>query len=46
MFTKVVKKKEGGKGVKERSLQIDQLAKSDYFYFTKNDYFIGFCLFG
>ena len=30
---------EGNKGVKERSLQIDQLPKSDYFYFTKNDYF-------
>ena len=29
---------EGGKGVKERSLQIDQVAQIDYFYFTKNDY--------
>ena len=37
---------EGDKGVKERSLQIDHIPKNDYFYFTKNDYFIGFHLFG
>ena len=32
-------KKEDNKGVKERSLQIDRGAKSDYFYFNENDYF-------
>ena len=31
-------KKEGDKGVKERSFQIDHIPKVDYFYFTKNDY--------
>ena len=34
----LTQKKEGGQGSKERSFQIDQLPKVDYFYFTKNDY--------